>query len=123
MANGPPEEDPTLLLLLLGGAAIGLGIFTLTGRNGGNGGNGGPIAGPCAPLGDVDGDGIITANDAQLIFEYNAGLRQLSPSQLARADVNRDGRVNSIDAALILQVAERFPGANFRCDLPATQPI
>ena len=114
MPNGrPPEDDPTLLLLLLGGAAVGLGIFALVGRRAGAG-----LAGPCPPLGDVDGDGSITHTDSQLVLEHEASLRQLSPAQLARADVNGDGVVNSIDAQLILQVAEGVPGAEagFACN-------
>ena len=120
MPNGrPPEEDPTLLFLLLGGAAIGLGILVITGRRpqgpGGPGGNS-----PCPPLGDVDGDGWISRNDANLALNHHAGLLTLTPEQFARADVNRDGVVDSIDAALILQVADSIPGAadGFRCELP-----
>lgn len=117
-----PEEDPTLLLLLLGGGAVALGLFAL-GRQRRPVGPGGAIS-PCPPLGDVDDDGFVTTNDARLVLEAHAGLRTLTPDQLLRADVNRDGRVDSIDALLIEQVAARLPGAEdgFRCELPPAQP-
>jgi len=52
--------------------------------------------------GDVNCSGTVTAVDAALILQYDAGL--FSPLACPEnADVNHDGHVNPIDAALILQ--------------------
>jgi len=68
---------------------------------------------PCGFYGDVDMDGWVTEHDAHLILKYLHGEVELSPEQLARADVNGDGRVNVIDAGMISQYAagvrEDFP--------------
>ncbi len=54
---------------------------------------------------DVDGDGKVTLNDVLLVFRgaYLAGLGLLSPDQVARLDVDRDGTVTfqDADAALL----------------------
>jgi len=55
---------------------------------------------PPAP-GDADCDGLVTAVDAALVLQLNAGL--LASLPCAGGDVNDDGRVDSVDAALILQ--------------------
>jgi PAS domain-containing protein len=56
-------------------------------------------------IGDVNGDGIINAADAELISQYCARLVTLTPTQLAAANVsgNSNGSVNSGDATLILE--------------------
>lgn len=56
---------------------------------------------PPAP-GDADCDGTVTATDALLVLQFDAGLMPTVPC-LQVADLNLDGRVNSIDAAIILQ--------------------
>jgi hypothetical protein len=53
--------------------------------------------------GDVNGDGVVTKEDADLILQYVVGNINLSPAQLAAADVNNDGIVSAADAALIMQ--------------------
>ena len=53
-------------------------------------------------LGDVNMDGELTAEDAQLILDYEAQLQQEEPVK-AVADVSGDEVVNSDDAVLILQ--------------------
>ncbi len=60
------------------------------------------VRGPCYPIGDVNGDGVIKPDDAQTILNYVAGLK---PTQFFpdRADVNKDGKIDSVDAALIKQ--------------------
>lgn len=63
-------------------------------------------------LGDVNMDGELTAEDAQLILEWEAQLLKEEPVK-AVADVSGDELINSDDAVLILQflegVLERFP--------------
>jgi len=58
---------------------------------------------PCGNYGDVDGDGVVSRNDYQLIADYTVGNVSLTPDQLARADVNGDGSVTIFDASLIYQ--------------------
>ena len=55
-------------------------------------------------LGDVNGDGDITAADAVMILQALAGTRVLKPEELYRADVNGDGRVTREDAVSILRI-------------------
>lgn len=65
-----------------------------------------------ATLGDVNGDGVIDQNDAQMILDHEAQKLEgtLSP---AAADVSGDGIIDSNDAVLIAQYAAgvitRFP--------------
>lgn len=51
--------------------------------------------------GDVDGDGILSVDDATIIQKYLASLNELTPEQLALADLNGDGAVNVNDATAI----------------------
>ncbi len=54
-------------------------------------------------IGDVTGDGKMTAADASAILRHDVQLEVL-PDELAKEiDINGDGTVNSMDAALILQ--------------------
>lgn len=57
-------------------------------------------------LGDVDGDGLVTREDAYLILSHLAHTITLSSAQLLRADVNGDGLVNEADAQKILEIVE-----------------
>ena len=54
-------------------------------------------------LGDVDGDGKITANDALVTLQSTVGLRELTEEQKAAADTDGDGTVTANDALSILQ--------------------
>lgn len=57
-----------------------------------------------APLmGDVDGDGVVTAQDAAGILRHVVGLEVLHDSYLLQADVDGDGLITAADAAKILQ--------------------
>ena len=56
-----------------------------------------------AILGDVNGDGLVTAQDASLVLQAVAGKIELSPSQISIADVNGDTSITAQDASLILQ--------------------
>ena len=65
---------------------------------------------PAQQLGDVDGDGSITAADARLALRASVGLTEKgdvakdSAGYLA-CDVDRDGKVTSADARLILRAS------------------
>ena len=54
-------------------------------------------------LGDVNGDGQVTAGDAAVILRYIVRLEPLTEQQLLAADVNEDGVVTAGDAAAILR--------------------
>ena len=56
-------------------------------------------------LGDVNGDGKITAIDARWTLQYSANNRELTDVQVLAADVNGDGKVTAIDARWILQAS------------------
>ncbi|MCL1873970.1 MAG: cadherin-like beta sandwich domain-containing protein [Clostridiales bacterium] len=55
-------------------------------------------------LGDVDGDGFVTPEDAMLILQMIVGLKEWTPRALLLGDVNGDGVVDTTDAALILRM-------------------
>jgi len=65
-------------------------------------------------LGDVSGNGQITAYDAALILQHVVSLRKLSDIEQERADVTGDETISALDAALILQytvgLITNFPG-------------
>ena len=54
---------------------------------------------------DVDKNGYVNANDALSVLESSVKKKTLTSAQKKRADANGDGKVNSIDSLLILQVA------------------
>lgn len=56
-------------------------------------------------IGDVDGDGSITAADARLALRASVGLETLTEAQKAAADVDHDGSVTAADARLILRAS------------------
>ncbi|OGE09888.1 hypothetical protein A3A60_04855 [Candidatus Curtissbacteria bacterium RIFCSPLOWO2_01_FULL_42_26] len=64
-----------------------------------------PARGPCYPVGDVNNDGVIKPDDVQIILNYVAGIKPavFTPG---RADVNKDGKITSVDAQLIKQFLE-----------------
>lgn len=53
-------------------------------------------------MGDVDGDGDVTALDARAIMDHLAGTAKLDEDALRRADVNGDGEVGYLDAMKIM---------------------
>ena len=67
---------------------------------------------PAAMPGDIDGDGVVTERDALLILRHVVGLIELSPSQIAMADVaprgRPDGRLTAADVVLVLRAAARI---------------
>ena len=54
-------------------------------------------------IGDVDENGVITADDALSILKYKAGLISLSEEQQKAADTDGDGKITADDALLILK--------------------
>ncbi len=60
-------------------------------------------------FGDLDGDGVITANDARSALRNSVGLDSLSDAQQKAADVNADGSITSADARNILRAAVGLP--------------
>ncbi len=58
-----------------------------------------------AILGDVNGDGKVTAIDARWVLQIAAGVKTVSDEEMALADANGDGKVTAIDARKILQIA------------------
>ncbi len=56
-------------------------------------------------LGDVDGDGEITALDALMIMRYALGLIDLNGDALKAADWNGDGEITANDALNVMRVA------------------
>ena len=56
-------------------------------------------------IGDVTGDGKVTAIDARQILQCAASNAEFSPEQIKLADLNGDGKVTAFDARLALQVA------------------
>lgn len=56
-------------------------------------------------LGDVNGDGKLSAVDARWVLQAASGARTFDMTQTAAADVNGDGKINAVDARWILQAA------------------
>lgn len=54
-------------------------------------------------LGDVDGNGVISSNDAVWVMSAAADNIVLDPAQKLAADVNKDGSVDVTDALFILR--------------------
>ena len=54
-------------------------------------------------LGDIDGDGKVTAKDALKLQKYVIHLAQLDEKALKAADVNGDGKITNKDALEILR--------------------
>jgi hypothetical protein len=56
-------------------------------------------------LGDVDGDGQVTASDARLVLRAAVGLEILTEDQLKAADFDKNGKITAADARLVLRKA------------------
>ena len=55
-------------------------------------------------LGDIDGNGKITPEDAMLLLQMYVGLIPWTPRALLLGDLNGDGQIDPVDAALILRM-------------------
>ena len=64
-------------------------------------------------LGDVNGDGKVTAPDARWILQSTAKLRTLTEKEELAANVNADTRITATDARWILQRTVRLRDDNF----------
>lgn len=62
-----------------------------------------PSSSPLPILGDADGDGVVTAQDAACLLRYLVGLETLPAERLSLMDVDGDGAITAADAAKILQ--------------------
>lgn len=58
---------------------------------------------PNRPLGDVDGDGLVTSADSLLVLRQSVGFEQFDETQIKFADIDGDGVVTSTDALEILR--------------------
>ncbi len=58
-------------------------------------------------LGDVDGNGKITAMDARTVLRAAAKIETLPEEYIVAADVNFDGKVTAMDARMILRASSR----------------
>lgn len=56
-------------------------------------------------IGDVDGNGTITAADARLALRASVGLEKLSVKQIIAADIDRKSGITASDARLILRAS------------------
>ena len=54
-------------------------------------------------MGDLNGDGQMTAQDASLVLQHVAGKTPIDENSLKVADINGDGEVTAQDASLVLQ--------------------
>lgn len=62
-------------------------------------------SGSDSPIGDVDGDLVVSSADALLILRYALELITFTDEQIALADVNGNGSVDMDDALLALRIA------------------
>jgi hypothetical protein len=54
-------------------------------------------------LGDITGDGKVTAMDMSMVAKVMSGLITLTPAQFKRGDMNADGVLDLFDLVLIGQ--------------------
>ena len=74
---------------------------------------------PIGNLGDIDGDGEITANDALTILRSSVGMTDLTPEQTKLADVDNDGEITANDALAVLRYSVGMADA----DSPINKPV
>lgn len=56
-------------------------------------------------VGDIDGDGRVTASDARLALRYCVGLEDISPDRLSYANCDGNDTISAADARLILRTS------------------
>ena len=59
-------------------------------------------------IGDIDGDGKITAKDARTALRASAQIESLNMTQTLAADINNDGCIRSNDARIILRISAQL---------------
>lgn len=67
-------------------------------------------------IGDIDGNGRVTASDARLALRFAAQIDTLDAEQQKAADVDFNGRVTAADARLILRVAAQIDNFSEKTD-------
>lgn len=67
-----------------------------------------PTPEPDYATGDINGDGVINAQDALYVLKYAAKLDTLSEKQFVAADVDTSKNVNATDALYILKYAAKL---------------
>ena len=73
-------------------------------------------------VGDVDGDGKVTAKDARLALRASAQIEKLYATPFDAADVNGDGKITVFDAQLLMEQAHGIlADAGVRADESAQQ--
>lgn len=80
---------------------------------------------PCPPIGDINGDKVITEADSQAVLQIVAALppyQNPTADQIKRADVNGDGRVMSSDALRILRYIKGMDTTFKACFASVPQP-
>lgn len=60
--------------------------------------------------GDIDGDGVVSLQDAHAVMMHAMGHGSLTEPQQRRADVDDDGTVSMADAIFILRMAQQASG-------------
>ena len=63
-------------------------------------------AGEVLPMGDLDGDGAVTTDDARLLARVLAGNTAVLPAGDAAADLNGSGAAGAVDLSLIARKAD-----------------
>ena len=58
-----------------------------------------------AQMGDLDGNGKVTTNDARTVLRVAIGLEQLTPEQKRLADADGNGKITTNDARSVLRCA------------------
>lgn len=76
-------------------------------------------AGTAGVLGDIDGDGQITANDALAILRASVGMAELTPKQKKLADADKDESITANDALAVLRYSVGMEAA----DSPINKPL
>jgi hypothetical protein len=76
--------------------------------------------GPCTVCnthrnGDVNRSGSVEINDALMIFQYIAGMRNFSPIEYYLADTDNDGKITTFDA---LEIQKYIAGMNTVIEKP-----
>lgn len=64
-------------------------------------------------IGDMTGDGKVTAADARIALRLSAKLENMTELLLVCGDVNKDGKVNASDARIILRCAANLDSIIF----------
>ncbi|MBQ9414122.1 MAG: CotH kinase family protein, partial [Clostridia bacterium] len=55
-------------------------------------------------IGDVNGDDVVNSSDVKVLLKHLLGSAELTGASLANADTNNDGRVDSTDARMLLDM-------------------